>query len=32
MVLRPHALNIAAPSMKGLKGVVTYAAYLGKEI
>ncbi len=32
MVLRPHALNLAAPGQPGLKGEVTYAAYLGKEI
>ena len=32
MVLRPHALNLEAPGKPGLKGDVTYAAYLGKEI
>ena len=32
MVLRPHALNLGAPGLPGLKGEVTYAAYLGKEI
>ncbi len=32
MVLRPHALNLGAPGQPGLKGEVTYAAYLGKEI
>ncbi|NQZ72506.1 MAG: ABC transporter ATP-binding protein [Dinoroseobacter sp.] len=32
MVLRPHALNIAAPDQPGLSGEISYAAYLGKEI
>ena len=32
MVLRPHALGLAAPHTGGIKGAVTYAAYLGKEI
>lgn len=32
MVLRPHGLNLSSPGSAGLKGVVTYAAYLGKEI
>ncbi len=32
MVLRPHALNLGASGLPGLKGEVTYAAYLGKEI
>ena len=32
MVLRPHALNLGSPGLPGLKGEVTYAAYLGKEI
>ncbi len=32
MVLRPHNLKLAAPEQPGIKGEVTYAAYLGKEI
>ncbi|MFK7876389.1 MAG: ABC transporter ATP-binding protein [Paracoccaceae bacterium] len=32
MVLRPHVLGLSAPDQKGLKGEVTYAAYLGKEM
>ena len=32
MVLRPHGLNLGSPDRAGLKGQITYAAYLGKEI
>ena len=32
MVLRPHNLKLAAPEQPGIKGEVSYAAYLGKEI
>ena len=32
MVLRPHNLRLAAPDQSGIKGEVSYAAYLGKEI
>ncbi len=32
IVLRPHSLELAAPEAKGVKGEVTYAAYLGKEM
>ena len=32
MVLRPHNLNLAPPDGNGLKGRISYAAYLGKEI
>jgi iron(III) transport system ATP-binding protein len=32
MVLRPHNLHLAAPDQAGIKGEVSYAAYLGKEI
>lgn len=32
LVLRPHALKIAAPDQPGLSGEISYAAYLGKEI
>jgi iron(III) transport system ATP-binding protein len=32
MVLRPHVLGLSEPDQKGLKGEVTYAAYLGKEM
>ena len=32
LVLRPHALTLSAPGSAGVEGVVTYAAYLGKEI
>jgi iron(III) transport system ATP-binding protein len=32
MVLRPHNLRLADPSAAGIKGEVSYAAYLGKEI
>ena len=32
MVLRPHVLGLSAPDQKGLRGEITYAAYLGKEM
>jgi iron(III) transport system ATP-binding protein len=32
MVLRPHNIKLAAPDQHGIKGEVSYAAYLGKEI
>ena len=32
MVLRPHNIKLAAPDCTGIKGEITYAAYLGKEI
>ncbi|MFT7311807.1 MAG: iron(III) transport system ATP-binding protein [Paracoccaceae bacterium] len=32
MVLRPHNLRLVSPDQPGIKGEVTYAAYLGKEI
>ena len=32
MVLRPHGLKLGSPDSAGLKGEITYAAYLGKEI
>ena len=32
MVLRPHNLRLAPPMQSGIKGEVSYAAYLGKEI
>jgi iron(III) transport system ATP-binding protein len=32
MVLRPHNLRLAAAKQPGIKGEVSYAAYLGKEI
>lgn len=32
MVLRPHNLKLVTPDQPGIKGEVTYAAYLGKEI
>lgn len=32
MVLRPHVLGLASPDHDGLKGDITYAAYLGKEM
>ena len=32
MVLRPHTLNLTAPEQPGLKGEISYAAYLGKEM
>ncbi|UWR21202.1 ABC transporter ATP-binding protein [Sulfitobacter sp. S190] len=32
MVLRPHALTLGAPTQPGIKGEVSYAAYLGKEM
>ena len=32
MVLRPHHLHLAKPTMSGIAGEVSYAAYLGKEI
>lgn len=32
MVLRPHDITLSAPENSVLKGEVTYAAYLGKEI
>ncbi len=32
LVLRPHALSLNAPETPGLKGEVSYAAYLGKEM
>jgi len=32
MVLRPHTLNLNAPDQPGLKGEISYAAYLGKEM
>jgi iron(III) transport system ATP-binding protein len=32
MVLRPHNLHLAKPNQPGIKGEISYAAYLGKEI
>lgn len=32
MVLRPHNLHLANPDQQGIKGAVSYAVYLGKEI
>lgn len=32
MVLRPHNIKLAAPDRAGIKGEISYAAYLGKEI
>lgn len=32
MVLRPHSLRLATAGASGIKGEVSYAAYLGKEI
>lgn len=32
MVLRPHNLRLTPPDQAGIKGEVSYAAYLGKEI
>lgn len=32
MVLRPHALNLTIADQPGLKGEISYAAYLGKEM
>ncbi|MGB7268612.1 MAG: ABC transporter ATP-binding protein [Albidovulum sp.] len=32
MVLRPHHLRLLGADQSGIKGVVSYAAYLGKEI
>jgi iron(III) transport system ATP-binding protein len=32
MVLRPHNVRLAKPNQKGIKGEISYAAYLGKEI
>ncbi|MEN8833113.1 ABC transporter ATP-binding protein [Pacificibacter sp.] len=32
MVLRPHNLHLASPDQPGIKGTISYAAYLGKEI
>lgn len=32
MVLRPNVLTLAAPQEPGIKGEITYAAYLGKEM
>ena len=32
MVLRPHALSLQSPDQPGLKGQISYAAYLGKEM
>ena len=32
MVLRPHALSLQNPDQPGLKGQISYAAYLGKEM
>lgn len=32
MVLRPHSLRLAPSGASGIKGEVSYAAYLGKEI
>lgn len=32
MVLRPHNIKLAAPDAAGIKGEISYAAYLGKEI
>lgn len=32
VVLRPHNLRLADPKQAGIKGEISYAAYLGKEI
>ena len=32
MVLRPHGLHLASADQPGLKGEISYAAYLGKEM
>ncbi|MGJ8629130.1 MAG: ABC transporter ATP-binding protein [Sulfitobacter sp.] len=32
MVLRPHNLRLANPDQPGIRGEVSYAAYLGKEV
>ncbi len=32
LVLRPHALELLSPDHAGLKGEVSYAAYLGREM
>ena len=32
MVLRPHNIKLVAPDRAGIKGEISYAAYLGKEI
>jgi len=32
IVLRPHQLSLATPNAPGIKGDISYAAYLGKEI
>ncbi|MDA7424435.1 ABC transporter ATP-binding protein [Thalassococcus lentus] len=32
LVLRPHSLGLAPPDTPGVKGTVSYAAYLGKEM
>ena len=32
MVLRPHVLTLAPPREPGIRGDITYAAYLGKEM
>jgi len=32
MVLRPHNIRLTSPDQAGIKGEVSYAAYLGKEI
>ena len=32
MVLRPHNIKLTAPERAGIKGEISYAAYLGKEI